>query len=169
VDLSAQAAADLYELLRLRGIRCWVMGGWGVDALLGEQTREHHDLDVLVLAEDLPALGELFADDAFDIKQVWEAENRWLEMRGSTWPTAFVAATEEGLELDVHVITFEGGVVVPLCNVAWPFDADSLQGRGVIDGRPVGCVSTQTQLAMHRGYALPEAHKADLELLRRLP
>jgi lincosamide nucleotidyltransferase A/C/D/E len=169
VNLSAQAAADLYELLRLRGIRCWVMGGWGVDALLGEQTRQHHDLDVLVLAEDLSALGELFADDAFGIKQVWEAENRWPEMRGSTWPTAFVAATERGLELDVHVITFEAGLVVPLCNVAWPFDADSLQGRGVIDGRPVECVSRRTQEAMHRGYALPEAHKADLDLLRRLP
>src|SRR4051794_20537942 len=90
VNLSAQAAADLYELLRSRGIRCWVMGGWGVDALLEEQTREHHDLDVLVLGEDLPALGELFGEHGFGIQQVWEAENRWLELDGSNWPTAFV-------------------------------------------------------------------------------
>ena len=26
----------------------WLMGGWGVDALLGRQARPHHDLDVLV-------------------------------------------------------------------------------------------------------------------------
>jgi hypothetical protein len=84
VNLSAQAAADLHELLRVHGIRCWVMGGWGVDAPLGEQTREHHDLNVLVLAADLPTLGELIVDNGFAIKQVWEAENRWLDMDGRT-------------------------------------------------------------------------------------
>jgi hypothetical protein len=35
---------------------------------------------VLVLGEELPALGELFDDYSFGIKQVWEAENRWLEL-----------------------------------------------------------------------------------------
>src|SRR3954454_23494831 len=129
VNLSAQAAADLYELLRERGIRCWVMGGWGVDALVGGQTRDHHDLDVLLLGEDLPALGAVFRDDGFEIRQVWEAENRWLDMDGSTWPTAFVAGTEAGVELDVHVIELRAGVVVPLRIVAWPFDAGSLDGR----------------------------------------
>ena len=28
------------------GVTYWVDGGWGVDALLGEQTREHADLDL---------------------------------------------------------------------------------------------------------------------------
>jgi hypothetical protein len=69
---------------------------------------------------NLRDLGQLFRDHGFEIKQVWETENRWLELDGSTWPTAFVAATNEGVELDVHVIKFEGGLVVPLCNVAWP-------------------------------------------------
>jgi lincosamide nucleotidyltransferase A/C/D/E len=168
VNLSAQAAADLYELLRLRGIRCWVMGGWGVDALLGAQTREHHDLDVLVLREDLPALAGLFRDHGFGIKQVWEAESRWLDMEGSTWPTAFVAGTEEGVELDVHVIQVDAGLAVPLCSVACPFDSDSLKGRGVIGGRPVECVSAETQVAMHRGYELPQSHQRDVDSLRRL-
>lgn len=168
MNLSAQAAANLYELLRLRGIRLWVMGGWGVDALLGEQTREHHDLDVLVIGEDLPVLGELFGEHGFEIKQVWEAENRWLELDGSIWPTAFVAGTEKGVELDVHVVTLEAGRVVPLCNVAWPFEANALQGRGVIGGRPVECVSVEAQLAMHQGYELPRAHQRDVDLLRRL-
>ncbi|WP_345200760.1 nucleotidyltransferase domain-containing protein [Streptomyces lavendulae] len=168
MNLSAQAAADLYEVLRGRGIRCWVMGGWGVDALLGAQTREHHDLDVLVLGEDLPLLDEVFRDHGFGVQRVWEAENRWVEVDGSTRPTAFVAGTAEGVELDVHVIEVEAGVVVPLCNVPWPFDAGSLEGRGVIDGRPVACVSAQTQVAMHRGYELPEAHERDVALLRQL-
>lgn len=28
------------------GLRTWVAGGWGVDALLGRQTRVHRDLDL---------------------------------------------------------------------------------------------------------------------------
>jgi lincosamide nucleotidyltransferase A/C/D/E len=40
---------------RLDGAGIWycVEGGWGVDALLGEQTREHDDLDLAVRLEEL--------------------------------------------------------------------------------------------------------------------
>ena len=34
----------------------WVHGGWGIDALLGEQTRAHDDLDVIIRADDVKAL-----------------------------------------------------------------------------------------------------------------
>ncbi|MFJ6722429.1 nucleotidyltransferase domain-containing protein [Streptomyces sp. NPDC091259] len=74
----------------------------------------------------------------------------------------------EGVELDVHVIEVEAGVVVPSCDVPWPFDAGSLEGRGVIDGRHVACLSAQTEVAMHRGYELPETHERDEALLRQL-
>lgn len=165
VNLNAGAAARLYELFRGSGVRCWVMGGWGVDALLEEQTREHHDLDVLVLADDLPALAALFVDHGFEIQHVWPAENRPLDVAGETWPTAFVAATEAGVELDIHVIKLDAGIATPLCDVPWPFDEHSLDGNGVIAGRQVECVSARTQLAMHQGYELPESHQRDLELL----
>lgn len=155
-------------MLRGRGVRCWVMGGWGVDALLGAQSREHHDLDVLVPRDDLAALGDVFRDHGFEIRHVWETENRWVDVDGNTWPTAFVAATQHGVELDVHVIERRSGAVIPVCNVPWTFGPGSLEGRGVIAGRPVDCLSAESQLAMHRGYELPEAHQRDVEILRRL-
>jgi lincosamide nucleotidyltransferase A/C/D/E len=34
------------------GVTAWVDGGWGVDALLGEQVREHDDLDLVVHRND---------------------------------------------------------------------------------------------------------------------
>jgi lincosamide nucleotidyltransferase A/C/D/E len=144
------------------------MGGWGVDALLGAQTREHHDLDVLVLGEDLSALAEVFDDEGLVVEHVWEAENRWLDVDGTRWPTAFVAANEQGAELDVHLIEVHGSDVVALCNVPWPLDGESLEGRGTISGRPVDCVSARTQVAMHRDYELPETHQRDLAHLLRL-
>lgn len=168
VNMTTEDASELYELLRRTNIRCWVMGGWGVDALVGSQTRAHHDLDVLVLAEDLRSLRQLFNDRGFAIKHVWEAENRLVDVDGETWPTAFVAADNNGLELDVHVVELRNGIVVPVCNVPWRFDPGSLDGRGVISGRPIACLAARTQVAMHNGYELPEAHKRDLELLREL-
>jgi lincosamide nucleotidyltransferase A/C/D/E len=38
------------------GIEIWVDGGWGVDALLGEQTRPHKDLDIAIQQKDVPQL-----------------------------------------------------------------------------------------------------------------
>lgn len=40
---------DLFEVLDMieqLGIRYWLDGGWGVDALVGRQTREHRDVDI---------------------------------------------------------------------------------------------------------------------------
>ena len=63
--LSARDAVALYELLREYGVRCWLIGGWGVDALLGQQTRPHKDLDVLVRRQDLPRLRQLCREHGF--------------------------------------------------------------------------------------------------------
>src|ERR1700730_17340017 len=37
---------DIYATLGGLGIQIWIDGGWGVDALLGRQTRPHKDLDI---------------------------------------------------------------------------------------------------------------------------
>jgi len=47
-------AADvigLYTELQNLSIKIWVDGGWGVDALLGEQPRPHGDLDIAIQQE----------------------------------------------------------------------------------------------------------------------
>src|SRR5258708_7387144 len=40
----------------------WIDGGWGVDALLGHQTRKHDDLDVAVHHSNLSTLCNLLED-----------------------------------------------------------------------------------------------------------
>ena len=49
------SGGDVVALLRLLAehrIDVWVDGGWGVDALLGEQTRPHSDVDIAVRHEE---------------------------------------------------------------------------------------------------------------------
>ena len=46
----AMEAPDLVEVLDLidrSGVTVWLDGGWGVDALLGKQMREHDDVDLI--------------------------------------------------------------------------------------------------------------------------
>ena len=38
----------LYDELSRIDVAIWVDGGWGVDALLGKQTRPHKDLDIAI-------------------------------------------------------------------------------------------------------------------------
>ena len=49
---------EVTELLRGMDTRWWIAGGWALDLHLGRQTRPHHDIDVLVLREDLPGVRE---------------------------------------------------------------------------------------------------------------
>ena len=48
----------LYTQLTSLGIETWLDGGWGVDALLGEQTRPHSDVDIVVQQQDVLGLRE---------------------------------------------------------------------------------------------------------------
>jgi lincosamide nucleotidyltransferase A/C/D/E len=51
------APAEIVRLLgafESTGVRVWIDGGWGVDALFGEQLRSHDDLDIVVSIADVP-------------------------------------------------------------------------------------------------------------------
>ncbi|WP_341927980.1 hypothetical protein [Nocardioides psychrotolerans] len=155
----------VYELLDAAGVRCWVMGGWGVDALLGRVTREHKDLDLLVHRADLARYTDLTGSGGFARKLEW-SENRSVEIDGVTSDTAFVDAHPDGREIDVHVVDVLDDEVIQLHDGPWPLPTDTLSGRGILAGRAVRCVSRDAQLAMHSCYDLPEKHREDVRLLQ---
>jgi lincosamide nucleotidyltransferase A/C/D/E len=50
--MTATALVELLHLCDIAAIPVWLDGGWGVDALLENQTRPHKDVDiVLAVAE----------------------------------------------------------------------------------------------------------------------
>ena len=48
--MTATEAPAVLDILERAGIEVWVDGGWGIDALLGLETRAHRDLDLAHLA-----------------------------------------------------------------------------------------------------------------------
>jgi tRNA nucleotidyltransferase/poly(A) polymerase len=51
--MDADNAHPILSAFQRAGIEATVGGGWAIDALLGEQTRLHSDLDLWVAAETL--------------------------------------------------------------------------------------------------------------------
>jgi lincosamide nucleotidyltransferase A/C/D/E len=147
----AADAISLYRALGAAGAPVWLIGGWGVDALVGRQTRRHHDLDLLVDVADLERIRLCLVDLGFVLKYTWDDEVRWI--RHDAWsspleqPSAFVYGHADGREVDVHVVRqFNDGDVEMLWNVPYAFTAVGLHAKGVIDGQSVRCLSRELQL-----------------------
>ncbi|HXR11008.1 MAG TPA: hypothetical protein VN770_01830, partial [Gaiellaceae bacterium] len=59
--MAAEDVVAILDQLDAVGLTVWLDGGWGVDALLGRQTRAHDDLDLVVAIGDVPALEDELA------------------------------------------------------------------------------------------------------------
>ena len=165
-ELTAAQAIQTAAALDAAEVRCWVMGGWGIDALLGEQTRAHHDLDLLVSVSDLPPLEAWLREEGFCRAYEWQ-ENAHARLHGESWDTAFVEQHADGRELDIHAVRIEEGSILLATTDPWELPSRPLDGVGEICGRAVACVTAEAQRAMHRGYDLPEKHRDDLFRLDR--
>ena len=150
-EMSADAVIQLLQLFKQHGIEVVVDGGWGVDALLGEQTRFHTDLDIALEHKDVPRLRALL--DARGYKDVF---------RDDTRDCNFVMGDEQGHEVDFHSYTFDAqGTLV--FGVEYPFD--SLTGRGAIQGYLVRCISAEWMVKFHSGYELDANDYHDVSAL----
>ena len=83
--MDARKPAELVEYLEEHGLEVYVDGGWAVDALLGEQTRPHGDLDIAVSHKFVPQLRDLLATLGY--RQI---------ARDDTWECNFVLADGQG-------------------------------------------------------------------------
>ena len=175
-QVTAEDVVDLYSGLLERGVQLWVDGGWGIDALLERQTRPHKDFDAIAAFEDLPALAQFLSERGFSLKLIWE-NNRWAPcpeppaLVGRERPaveaaTAFVLEDGSGRELDFHVVRFdEHGRGTPAWASDLVFPPEAFAGLGTVGGTRVRCLSAETQMRTHTGYALKESDVHDLRLL----
>jgi lincosamide nucleotidyltransferase A/C/D/E len=103
----AEDVISIYKRLATNGIQVWLTGGWGIDSLLGGQTRLHKDLDVIMLLDDVVRMRELLNQDGYSLKELW-SENRWArDAQGIEAATAFVLKDSEGREVDAHAMRMD--------------------------------------------------------------
>jgi lincosamide nucleotidyltransferase A/C/D/E len=166
--VSPEEALHIYKLLAHNGIPIWLSGGWGIDALLGEHTRPHKDLDVIMLLDDMIRVEEILKAEGYISKILWE-ENRWdFDSQGERTATAFYLQAPDGREFDTHALRIDqhgNGIPAWQAPEDFIFSKADLAGVGTINAFPVQCISAASQMKCHAGYELPQKHLRDLERL----
>ena len=149
----------ILDLLDEEEIHTWVHGGWGIDALLGEQTREHKDIDLVVSIESADQLREIFKAPE------WETIK-------DKMPVQLAVRRADGAAVTFDLVTFdhEGGATQQLYEEdGWGsefyFTPEGLSGQGTIGDRTVRCLTAELQVETHLGYEPDEGDRRDMALL----
>lgn len=155
--MEAETLLEVLDALQAAAVRVVLDGGWGVDALLGEQTRPHADLDLIASASEGMNLRAALSSLGF-------------RQKSSDSETNFVLADMNGNEVDVHLIDFDprgyGFFKLPDGRV-WPFPPAAFAGQGRIRARDVPCLSVDAQVQCHgQGYAPTVKDLNDMQRLQ---
>jgi lincosamide nucleotidyltransferase A/C/D/E len=136
-DAAGMGLAEVLAVLgavRSVGCRFWIEGGWGVDALVGQQTRPHRDVDIDIdgafEGQVLAALGEL----GYVVETDWRPNRVELVAPGRGW-------------VDLHplVIDDDGNARQAAQGGGWHEFPRSYFTSGHLGEVPVPCVSREAQ------------------------
>lgn len=154
--MSSSDVLEIAAALDGARVRYWLAGGWGIDALIGSQTRDHRDLDLVIDREDTArALDAVTARGFRHMPAV--PDNAHREVPGALMPFRELLQDDRRRTIDMH----------PVDLATWP-EGGSLTDRfavGSLRGRELRCLSVAAQRAAHQGFQLSQAHIADLESL----
>lgn len=152
-QMAATEVVQIIAWLEAAGVIYQINGGWGVDGLVGRQTRPHQDLDVFIDAHH-------------------EANFlTWLTSRGyrvtQDWRPVRVELSSPGGRVDVHPMRMDAGgngVQEGLDGEVYVHAAEH-RVNGHIDGHAVVVASAQRARALRSGYPPREVDLHDLALL----
>jgi hypothetical protein len=94
--MTAGDVLDVLKLFERHAIEVIIDGGWAVDALLGEHTRPHSDLDIAMPHKHVPLARQLLEERGYrDVP------------RSDTRDCNFVMGDDSGRTVDIHTYTYD--------------------------------------------------------------
>lgn len=148
---------NVLDLIENTGIRYWLDGGWGVDVLAGEQTREHRDVDINF-------------DSRYNDKLLQILKESGYEVVTDQSPVRVELHHPQLGYIDIHpfVLNNDGTAKQADLEGGWyEFDADFF-GNAIFNGRNIPCISARGQKIFHTGYELREVDKHDMKIIEKL-
>jgi lincosamide nucleotidyltransferase A/C/D/E len=148
---------EVIDAVRSTGCRFWLEGGWGVDALVGRQTRPHRDVDVDFDADHEDDVLEALTALGYSIETDWRPNRVELSASGSRW-------------VDLHPLLIDdnGDARQAALDGGWHEMHRSWFTAGTLGEVTVPCVSVEAQRLFHTGYELRAVDLLDLAQLDRL-
>ncbi|MFI5549847.1 nucleotidyltransferase domain-containing protein [Streptomyces sp. NPDC051738] len=154
--MTADEVLSVLTVLRSARADVWIGGGWGIDALIGEQTRTHRDLDLMHRREQEDAVLAALNAAGFTETLDWR-------------PVRFVLTAPDGREIDLHPLVFteDGSAEQASFEPSRPFIyPSSCFVTGTIGGATVPCLSAEQQVHFHQGYEPTDRDRHDMAQLR---
>jgi hypothetical protein len=165
LEMPADAVPAIIQALRRAGLPAWIVGGWGIDALMGKQTRRHRDVDVVIQGDESSEQRAVraLADLGFRfVKREAVPESDpgcWLSTR-------LVMADDAGRLVDLHPVEFP--LVVADEESQRRFTPADAFVTGIVGDQTVPCLSAELQLALHEGYEATDYDRKDVARLLTL-
>lgn len=92
--IQAQDVLEIVNQLERAGVMVWLDSGWGVDALVGRQTRPHNDVDVIIFPSQAHLAEETLRLAGYAVME-------------DEFPTRFVMHDSQGRSIDFHPVTLD--------------------------------------------------------------
>jgi lincosamide nucleotidyltransferase A/C/D/E len=152
--MEARDVLDVLAILHEAGIEeIWLDGGWGIDALLGGQERDHADLDLAVPIEEVPRTVSALGEVGFTVQT-------------DARPTTMTVADRAGRVIDLHPIRIDdrgngwrAGAGPDGTDARYPKEGFT---TGWVGGQTVACVGPQVQIDHHLGYEPTDRDREDI-------
>ncbi len=156
-EFAAAEVVEVLDTLSAVGIDAWVDGGWGVDSLLGEQTRAHADLDLALPTRQWELAHESLQAQSFVVVRrdglhnvvLLDPRGRLVDLHAFDNTTTIIGA--DGIE-------YHGPDGLA-------YETDGFDGVGMIAGRSVACMSAPFQMRSHTGYDVDDNDWQDVQRL----
>jgi lincosamide nucleotidyltransferase A/C/D/E len=150
--VSKTDALEIITFAEESGINIWLDGGWGVDALLEEETRLHNDIDLFVEEDNREKFIEILKEKDFvEVTESYTTASHtvWQDTKGRIIDLHIFELNEQG-----HIV-FEGEAYPP----------EVFSGIGKIGDKVVRCINAENQVLFHLGYEHDENDVHDVKLL----
>jgi lincosamide nucleotidyltransferase A/C/D/E len=160
LDFPAADVPRVHRWLAGEGIQAWVTGGWGVDAIAGEQTRPHQDLDLLVPVDQGDQARTILEAHGFEL---YAPEIRlpfrlaMLNRRARLMIDLQLASPNPDGTYTFRVIDTEPSVP----NFDYVYSVEGLGGRGTVAGVELPCISREEQVRSRttQGYSFESSDR----------
>lgn len=93
-------AIEIITYAEENGINIWIDGGWGVDALLEEETRTHNDIDLFVEESNSKKFIEVLEEKGFaEVKEVYTTTSHtvWRDSKGRIIDFIYLNSTNKDI------------------------------------------------------------------------
>jgi lincosamide nucleotidyltransferase A/C/D/E len=150
--LSKTDAIEIITIAEENEIDIWIDGGWGIDALLEEETRPHNDID-------------LFAEEVNSKKFIKILKEKGFTEVVESYTTPFHTVWKDNKDriIDLHIFRFnqEGYIIFE----EETFPPKVFSGIGKIGDKKVKCIDAENQILFHLGYEHDNDDIHDVKLL----